>query len=128
MMEIICDRHQQPLHRCLTEQDSQQCVAIYYNPDDPWCDTHSRPLERCYDENYAKTRKDVAPDTHKYKVVIRDTAADMLLTDFGMFSDILKYNRASPIVMYVDITDTEAVMMAQESGFEVTRARADWSI
>lgn len=67
-----------------------------------------------------------------YKVVIRERAAfDMINNDFfgmGFDSIELAEARISPIVFYARFTDAQALEYAQQENFEVTRARADWSI
>lgn len=63
-----------------------------------------------------------------YKIVVRGDTASNAFGNF--FSDDLyfKINRVSPIVVYANLSDSDAIELAQRDDFEVTRARSDWSI
>lgn len=73
-------------------------------------------------------------ERNTYKIVVTGVAADMMMSGYRyvdayvLDEDTLFMNRKSPIVYYADLTDSEAITLAQQEEYEVTRARADWSI
>lgn len=94
-----------------------ECEHRNYNgiPGDDWCDTHERPHDSCLLANL-------------YKVIVGGDTADNAIDT--LFSDDMYFRqtRTSSIVVYLSLSNEDAIELATRPDFEVTRAPSNWSI